>query len=128
MVDLDRFKELNDTLGHHAGDRLLAQLGPRLQQVVGEAGLVARMGGDEFALLLPGAGLAKATELGRRVGVALQTPFEIDGLEVVMDASIGVRAVPGRRRRRRGAAAARGRRDVPGQAGAHRLSGLRPVA
>jgi diguanylate cyclase (GGDEF)-like protein len=94
MVDLDRFKELNDTLGHHAGDLLLAQLGPRLQEVVGEAGLVARLGGDEFALLLPGAGLAKATELGRRVGIALQTPFEIDGLEVVMDASIGVALCP----------------------------------
>ncbi len=59
MVDLDRFKELNDTLGHHAGDRLLAQLGPRLRDVVGDAGLVARLGGDEFALLLPGAGLAQ---------------------------------------------------------------------
>ena len=66
MVDLDRFKELNDTLGHHAGDRLLAQLGPRLHDVVGDAGLVARLGGDEFALLLPGAGLAAASELARR--------------------------------------------------------------
>jgi diguanylate cyclase (GGDEF)-like protein len=94
MVDLDRFKELNDTLGHHAGDLLLAQLGPRLQEVVGEAGLVARLGGDEFALLLPGAGLAGATELARRVGAALQTPFEIDGLEVVMDASIGAALCP----------------------------------
>ena len=94
MVDLDRFKELNDTLGHHAGDRLLAQLGPRLRSVVGEAGLVARLGGDEFALLLPGAGLARATELGRRVAVALQRPFSIDGLEVVMDASIGVALCP----------------------------------
>jgi GGDEF domain-containing protein len=60
MVDLDRFKELNDTLGHHAGDQLLALLGPRLQEAVGEHGLVARLGGDEFALLLPGAGLARA--------------------------------------------------------------------
>jgi diguanylate cyclase (GGDEF)-like protein len=94
MVDLDRFKELNDTLGHHAGDLLLAQLGPRLQEIVGEAGLVARLGGDEFALLLPGAGLASATELARRVGTALQTPFEIDGLEVVMDASIGAALCP----------------------------------
>jgi diguanylate cyclase (GGDEF)-like protein len=94
MVDLDRFKELNDTLGHHAGDLLLAQLGPRLQEVVGEAGLVARLGWDEFALLLPGAGLARAAELSRRVGVALQTPFEIDGLEVVMDASIGAALCP----------------------------------
>ena len=94
MVDLDRFKELNDTLGHHAGDRLLAQLGPRLNDVVGDAGLVARLGGDEFALLLPGAGLASASELARRLGVMLQTPFEIDGLEVVMDASVGVALCP----------------------------------
>ena len=94
MVDLDRFKELNDTLGHHAGDRLLAQLGPRLQKAVGEAGLVARLGGDEFALLLPGAGLARASDIGRRVGVALQQPFEIEGLEVVMDASIGAALCP----------------------------------
>jgi diguanylate cyclase (GGDEF)-like protein len=94
MVDLDRFKELNDTLGHHAGDRLLAQLGPRLQDAIGDAGLVARLGGDEFALLLPGAGLARATELGRRIGAVLQRPFEIEGLEVVMDASVGVALSP----------------------------------
>ncbi len=94
MVDLDRFKELNDTLGHHAGDLLLAKLGPRLIQAVGEGGLVARLGGDEFALLLPNAGLARASEVGRHVGAALQHPFEIDGLEVVMDASIGAALYP----------------------------------
>jgi diguanylate cyclase (GGDEF)-like protein len=94
MVDLDRFKELNDTLGHHAGDLLLEQLGARLTEAVGEDGLVARLGGDEFALLLPGAGLARASEIGRRVGAALQHPFEIDGLEVVMDASIGAALYP----------------------------------
>ncbi len=94
MVDLDRFKELNDTLGHRAGDALLAQLGSRLQEAVGEAGLVARLGGDEFALLLPGAGLARAVAAGRRIGVALQQPFVIDGLEVVMDASIGAALSP----------------------------------
>ena len=94
MVDLDRFKELNDTLGHHAGDQLLALLGPRLQEAVGDAGLVARLGGDEFALLLPGAGLARASDVGRRIGVALQHPFEIEGLEVVMDASVGAALCP----------------------------------
>jgi diguanylate cyclase (GGDEF)-like protein len=94
MVDLDRFKELNDTLGHHAGDLLLAKLGPRLIEAVGEGGLVARLGGDEFALLLPGAGLARASEVARHVGAALQHPFEIDSLEVVMDASIGAALYP----------------------------------
>jgi diguanylate cyclase (GGDEF)-like protein len=94
MVDLDRFKELNDTLGHHAGDMLLGQLGPRLIEVVGDSGLVARLGGDEFGLLLPGAGLARASEIARRVGAELQQPFLIDGLEVVMDASIGAALFP----------------------------------
>jgi diguanylate cyclase (GGDEF)-like protein len=94
MVDLDRFKDLNDTLGHHAGDRLLTWLADRLDEAVGGAGFVARLGGDEFALLLPGAGLARAADVGRRVGAALQAPFEIDGLEVVMDASIGAALCP----------------------------------
>jgi diguanylate cyclase len=94
MIDLDRFKELNDTLGHHAGDMLLANLGPRLVQSVGEDGLVARLGGDEFAVLLHDAGLARAAEIGRRLAAALQQPFEIDGLEVVMDASIGAALFP----------------------------------
>ena len=89
MVDLDRFKDLNDTLGHHAGDLLLINLGARLKEAVGSSGLVARLGGDEFALLLPNAGLVQAADVARRIGAALQAPFEIDGLEVVMDASIG---------------------------------------
>jgi diguanylate cyclase (GGDEF)-like protein len=71
MVDLDRFKELNDTLGHHAGDRLLSQLGPRLQDVVGDAGLVARLGGDEFALLLPETDADDAQEAVERIVEAL---------------------------------------------------------
>jgi diguanylate cyclase (GGDEF)-like protein len=94
MIDLDRFKELNDTLGHHAGDRLLTELVPRLQRLVDAHGLVARLGGDEFALLLPGADVARATEVGRRLGIALQEPFIIDGLEVVIDASVGAALCP----------------------------------
>ncbi|RKQ90641.1 diguanylate cyclase/phosphodiesterase [Solirubrobacter pauli] len=94
MVDLDRFKDLNDTLGHHAGDQLLTKLAARLQDAVGNDGLVARLGGDEFALLLPNAGLARTADVGRRIGAALQTPFEIDSLEVVMDASVGAALAP----------------------------------
>ncbi|MBE2319605.1 EAL domain-containing protein [Solirubrobacter sp. CPCC 204708] len=94
MVDLDRFKDLNDTLGHHAGDALLVKLGERLNHTVGDAGLVARLGGDEFALLLPGANLAHAADIGRQIGAALQAPFEVDGLEVVMDASVGAALYP----------------------------------
>ena len=128
MVDLDRFKDLNDTLGHHAGDLLLVNLGARLSEAVGSCGLVARLGGDEFALLLPGAGLAQATDIGRRIGAALQAPFEIDGLEVVMDASIGAALCPDHGTTVGRAAPARGRRHVPGQGRAHRLPDLRPVA
>ena len=128
MVDLDRFKDLNDTLGHHAGDLLLVNLGARLQRGGRERGLVARLGGDEFALLLPDAGLARAADVGRRIGAALQAPFEIDGLEVVMDASIGAALCPDHGTDGGRAAAARGRRHVPGQGRPHRLPDLRPVA
>src|SRR5215203_5937654 len=54
-IDLDHFKELNDTLGHHAGDLLLAQIGPRMQSALREGDVLARLGGDEFAALLPNA-------------------------------------------------------------------------
>ena len=53
LMDLDRFKEVNDTLGHHYGDVLLRELGPRLTTCVGPDGFVARLGGDEFAILSP---------------------------------------------------------------------------
>src|SRR6185503_17599282 len=58
VIDLDHFKELNDTLGHHAGDRVLAQLGARIRTALRGDDHVARLGGDEFAVLLPGAGAA----------------------------------------------------------------------
>jgi diguanylate cyclase (GGDEF)-like protein len=58
LIDLDHFKELNDTLGHHVGDRLLAQIGPRLGEVLGPDDVLARLGGDEFAVI-QGAGGAR---------------------------------------------------------------------
>ena len=101
MVDLDRFKELNDTLGHHGRRRLLAQLGPRLRSAIGEHGLVARLGGDEFALLLPGAGLARATE--RRPPARRRAPGAVRDRRA--------RGRDGRERRRRARARARHRRQ-----------------
>jgi diguanylate cyclase len=94
IVDLDRFKELNDTLGHGAGDLVLSEVGPRLQTAVGEDGLIARLGGDEFGVVLPGAGLARAAEVARRIAAVLQAPFEVQDTEVLLDASVGVALHP----------------------------------
>jgi diguanylate cyclase (GGDEF)-like protein len=94
MLDLDRFKELNDTLGHAAGDRLLAELGPRLAAALRPADTLARLGGDEFAVLCPSASAAGARGVARRLQDALERPFALGDLEVHVDASIGIAAYP----------------------------------
>ena len=95
MIDLDRFKEINDSLGHTVGDEVLRQLGPRLQAVVGDAGTVARLGGDEFGLLLwPLSGRDAATELAERVCHVLRKPFRLEGMTLRVDASIGIAIAP----------------------------------
>jgi diguanylate cyclase (GGDEF)-like protein len=91
MVDLDGFKPINDTFGHAAGDRVLEGIGSRLAAAAGEGALIARTGGDEFALLLPrisdvdGAGRA-----GAAVCTALQEPFVVDGREFRISGCCGV--------------------------------------
>ena len=90
-IDLDRFKELNDTLGHYAGDQLLHQIGPRMQAVVRDAA-VARLGGDEFGLILRDESAAAAT--AERIQRALSRPFELDELSVSVQASIGIAVFP----------------------------------
>ncbi len=96
LLDLDRFKEVNDTLGHHAGDELLVVVGGRLRQAAGEADLVVRLGGDEFAVLLPRTtGEADAIEAGRRVLRLLREPVLLSGLAVEVGGSIGVSLAPG---------------------------------
>lgn len=91
MIDLDAFKELNDTLGHHVGDLLLRQLGPRMQAVV-RGGAVARLGGDEFALIVRDADGATAT--AERIHEALRDPFDLEGLSVSVHASVGIAVFP----------------------------------
>jgi diguanylate cyclase (GGDEF)-like protein len=91
-IDLDHFKELNDTLGHHAGDLVLAQLGPRIQSALREGDVLARLGGDEFAALLPNARAAQAA--GERIAEVLEQRFMIDGLALQVDASIGIALYP----------------------------------
>jgi diguanylate cyclase len=94
LLDLDRFKEINDSLGHHVGDQLLVQTGLRLAGQLGDADLLARLGGDEFAVLVDGATPAKAAEIANRLRRALTRPFLVEGLELHADASIGIALFP----------------------------------
>ncbi|MGH7368375.1 MAG: putative bifunctional diguanylate cyclase/phosphodiesterase [Candidatus Rokuibacteriota bacterium] len=91
FLDLDRFKILNDTLGHETGDRLLVEVGHRVAACLSPEDTVARLGGDEFALLLEDTpDLGAATALAERVSAEIQRPFVVDGRDVLISASIGV--------------------------------------
>ena len=94
MIDLDRFKEINDTLGHSLGDRVLCEIGPRLTPVLRPGDSVARLGGDEFALLLPSAGIEEARQVTGRVLAAMRPPFELGDMTVTVDASVGIVTYP----------------------------------
>lgn len=94
FLDLNRFKEVNDTLGHAAGDRLLTEAAQRLQGVVGGQDLLGRVGGDEFALLLYGATESTVLQVARQVREVLQRPFEQAQQVFTLDASLGVARFP----------------------------------
>jgi diguanylate cyclase (GGDEF)-like protein len=95
LIDLDRFKEVNDTLGHHYGDQLLVQVGRRLRTTLREVDTVARLGGDEFAVLLPRIVTAEgATTVARKLQAALEEPFLLEDLALDVEASIGVAIYP----------------------------------
>ena len=95
LMDLDHFKEINDTLGHHHGDRLLELIGRRLEGVLRAGDTVARLGGDEFAICLPAArDTVYATDVAEKCLRALRKPFEIDGLDLEVGASIGIACFP----------------------------------
>jgi diguanylate cyclase (GGDEF)-like protein len=94
VMDLDRFKEVNDTFGHHTGDQLLQQLGQRLGSVLRGSDTIARLGGDEFAVLLPTATFEDARQIAERLLQVLEEPFSLGGLQLEIDASIGIALSP----------------------------------
>ncbi|MGH9017052.1 MAG: putative bifunctional diguanylate cyclase/phosphodiesterase [Acidimicrobiales bacterium] len=95
LFDLDRFKEINDTLGHTYGDRVLIEVGLRIGAVLRDADTVARLGGDEFCVLLPRVeAYGDALEVAERIIAALGQPLEIDGMVLGIDASCGISMAP----------------------------------
>ena len=94
LIDLDHFKEINDSFGHHTGDALLRQIGPRIRQIVRHDDLVARLGGDEFAVLLHAANTFKATTVAQRLSTLLEEPIDVGNASLRVGASIGVALAP----------------------------------
>ena len=94
FVDLNHFKEINDSFGHPAGDEVLRQIGPRLRAGLRPTDVVVRLGGDEFVVLLPGCNLERATEVARRLTENLQEPFVMDAINSNLSASIGITIAP----------------------------------
>ena len=95
LIDLDRFKEVNDTLGHRHGDMLLQRVAERLRVVVRDTDTIARLGGDEFGVLLPRVvTIDDAVAVVAKLRAAVEEPFVVDGLTLDLDASIGVAVWP----------------------------------
>ena len=94
VFDLDRFREVNDTLGHRHGDELIREMAARLRAEVDEADTVARLGGDEFAVLLTDVDADAAVAVAERLRAALRVPLEIGGVALAVEASAGVSLYP----------------------------------
>ena len=94
FLDLDRFKIVNDSMGHRFGDLLLRQVSDRLLETAGEFGVIARQGGDEFVLLLAGAGEAEAIRTAEMIVAAFKNPFYVNHQELFVTPSIGISVFP----------------------------------
>jgi diguanylate cyclase (GGDEF)-like protein len=95
LLDVDRFKEVNDSMGHPVGDELLVQVAHRLRGVVRDGDTVARLGGDEFAILLPRiAGITEAQDIAARIQECFDKPFDLSGLVLHVDTSVGLAVLP----------------------------------
>jgi diguanylate cyclase (GGDEF)-like protein len=94
MIDLNRFKEINDTLGHHVGDHLLVQVGHRLSNLLRGSDTVARLGGDEFAIILPDISKSHMLELASRIVSELENVYEVENKPLYVGASLGIATYP----------------------------------
>lgn len=90
IIDVDRFKEVNDTYGHETGDRLIAGVGARLHEMAGDHGMVARLGGDEFAVIVTHDPKVSAEVLKRKLGKLFEAPFQLGPYRILASASIGL--------------------------------------
>ena len=115
ILDLDHFKHVNDTLGHSVGDKMLRMAADRLRALVRETDTIARMGGDEFAIVQTISSVTEATSLAQRIIEAVSGPYEIDGHQAVIGTSVGIAIGPVRRLEPRPAAHQRRPRPLPGQ-------------
>lgn len=95
VMDLDRFKEINNTLGHHSGDIILKQAGDRLRNALPETAILARTGGDEFAVILPDTDAESANRIADSFIKSLKEPFTLEGIAINVNASIGMVPFPG---------------------------------
>ena len=94
MIDLDRFKQINDTLGHSTGDLLIQMVAKRLVAVLRETDTVCRLGGDEFALLLPSIDATQAAHVAKKIGIAMKRYFNINENHLIISGSIGIALYP----------------------------------
>ncbi|MBV9820842.1 MAG: EAL domain-containing protein, partial [Actinobacteria bacterium] len=94
LIDLDHFKEVNDTLGHHVGDQLLVHFAERLSNAVRPTDHIARLGGDEFAVIVPDADETEALGVAERIRTALENPVSLEGMRLEIEASIGLAMHP----------------------------------
>ncbi len=93
MLDIDYFKEVNDTLGHHAGDELLKQIQKRISENIRITDLLARFGGEEFVIVMPDTNISNAYNIAERIRTVIQKPFVLLGNMVKKTVSIGVAEV-----------------------------------
>lgn len=94
LIDLDHFKQINDSLGHQMGDLLLIEVARTLENALEPSQTVARLGGDEFAILLPNLGPPRAVNLANRLRAAFREPYQVDNYTLQTDASIGISVYP----------------------------------